>query len=54
MRLQIRLRDMAAAALAQGDALPRPYRRYMAVWFTLGWPALLALLVIFYLMAAKP
>jgi uncharacterized membrane protein len=52
--LQIRLRDMAAAALAQGDALPRRYRRYMTVWFTLGWPAFIALLVIFYLMVAKP
>ena len=51
--LQIRLRDLAAAALAQGDSLPRRYRRYMAIWFTLGWPAFIALLVIFYLMVAK-
>ncbi|MDH3914205.1 MAG: DUF2269 domain-containing protein [Rhodospirillales bacterium] len=52
--LQIRLRDMATAALAQGEGLPRQYRRYMSIWFTLGWPAFTAVLVIFYLMVAKP
>jgi uncharacterized membrane protein len=52
--LQIRLRDMAAAALAQGEGLPRRYRVYMSVWFALGWPAFVAVLVIFYLMVAKP
>jgi len=51
--LQIRLRDMAATALAQGEALDPRYRRYMSIWFTLGWPAFTALLVVFYLMVAK-
>jgi uncharacterized membrane protein len=52
--LQIQLRDMAVAALARGAALPPRYDGYMSIWFTLGWPAFTALLVIFYLMVAKP
>jgi len=52
--LQIRMRDLSAAALAQGAALPGGYHRCMAVWFVLGWPAFLAVIAIFYLMVAKP
>jgi uncharacterized membrane protein len=52
--LQIRMRRMAEAALRDGTALPLRYRRYSRWWFALGWPAFAAVIVIFYLMVAKP
>jgi len=53
--LQMRLRDLAAHALAEGEtALPRAYWRHFAAWAALGVPALLAFLAIFWLMIAKP
>ena len=52
--LQIRLRRLAAHAAAHAAPLPEDYRRSMRAWFVLGWPAFLALLVIFWLMVAKP
>lgn len=30
------------------------YRSYMRAWYALGWPAFIAVLVIFYLMVVKP
>ena len=52
--LQIRMRDLAAAAAATLDPLPSQYHRYYRWWFALGWPAFLGVLGIFYLMVAKP
>ncbi len=52
--LQIRVRDMAEAALRDGTPIAPLAHRYMAIWFTLGWPAFIAFLAIFYLMVAKP
>lgn len=52
--LQIRMRDLARAAAAGDGSLPARYRRYMRLWFRLGWPAFLAVIAIFYLMVAKP
>ncbi|MDQ3060518.1 MAG: DUF2269 domain-containing protein [Pseudomonadota bacterium] len=52
--LQMRLRDLAAQALAQKTALSRPYWRHFLAWVALGVPALLAFLAIFWLMIAKP
>jgi uncharacterized membrane protein len=52
--LQIRMRDLAGQALRQGIALPNLYYRYYRWWFALGWPAFAGVLVIFYLMVAKP
>ena len=52
--LQMRLRDLAAEALAKNQALPRAYWRHFWAWFALGVPALLAFLLIFWLMIAKP
>ena len=52
--LQIRVRDMAAEALATGGELPEQANRYMRIWFVLGWPAFIAFIVIFWLMVAKP
>jgi uncharacterized membrane protein len=52
--LQMRMRDMARAAAASGAPLPDRYARYFRFWLLLGAPAFAALLVIFYLMIAKP
>lgn len=52
--LQIRVRDMAAQALAGGQALPERAFLYMRIWFVLGWPAFIAFVAIFFLMVAKP
>ena len=52
--LQLRARDLAAAAAATAMPLPPEYFRVMRVWFVLGWPAFLAVIAIFWLMVAKP
>ena len=52
--LQLRMRDLAGEALAQGQALPPQYWRYFRAWFALGVPAFFALVAAFYLMIVKP
>jgi uncharacterized membrane protein len=52
--LQVRMRDLARQAAAQGTDLPAQYHRCYRWWFALGWPAFTGVLVIFYLMIAKP
>ncbi|MCW5604617.1 MAG: DUF2269 domain-containing protein [Burkholderiales bacterium] len=52
--LQIRVRDIAETAVASGEPLPESYFRHMRQWFWLGWPAFISLVVVFWLMVAKP
>lgn len=53
--IQIHLKEMAVTAVNNGQTeMPQDYARLMRVWFWLGWPAFISLLVIFYLMIAKP
>jgi uncharacterized membrane protein len=52
--LQIRMARIARDCLESGAPLPPLYKRYFWTWFALGWPAFIAMLVIFWLMAAKP
>ncbi|TGO03507.1 membrane protein [Candidatus Thiomargarita nelsonii] len=52
--LQYRLRDMAEEALANDSPLPPLYYRYMRIWFWLGWPAFISLVIVFFLMVFKP
>jgi len=52
--LQIRMRDLAAAAAETGNPLPGYYFRLYKWWFGLGWPAFIGVLAVFYLMVAKP
>jgi uncharacterized membrane protein len=52
--LQVRMRDMAIRAAAEGTSLPETFRRYYTWWFALGWPAFLGVMAVFYLMVAKP
>lgn len=52
--MQIRMRDMAQAAARDGTDLPALYWRYLRIWVALGIPAFFALVVVFWLMVAKP
>jgi uncharacterized membrane protein len=52
--LQLRMRDLAEDAARHDRPLPQRYFRLLAVWAALGVPAALALLVVFFLMVAKP
>lgn len=52
--MQIKMRDMAAAAAANGMELPPRYWTFLKWWVALGIVAFVALVVVFYLMVAKP
>lgn len=52
--IQLKLRDLAEAAVLDGAALPQSYYRLTRFWFALGWPAFLAVICIFWLMVRKP
>jgi uncharacterized membrane protein len=52
--MQMRMRDLASEAAAQGAELPVAYHRLWRLWFAFGFPAFGAVLVIVWLMVAKP
>lgn len=52
--MQIKMRDMAAIANANGTELPPRYWTFLKWWVALGIVAFMALVVVFYLMVAKP
>ncbi|MDB5966621.1 MAG: hypothetical protein JWQ72_3121 [Polaromonas sp.] len=52
--LQVRMNRLVQEAVRSGQGLPAVYRRYVRWWEWLGYPAFVAMLVIFYLMVNKP
>jgi len=50
--MQIKMRDMARSAI--GSSLPARYWSYFRIWIALGVVAFSSLVVVFYLMVAKP
>lgn len=52
--LQLRMKSMAQRAAAERAELPPDYWRFARWWEALGYPAFGAMLVVFYLMVAKP
>ena len=52
--IQLRMRDLARTAAAQGAVLPARYHRLYQVWFAFGFPAFASVLGIIWLMVAKP
>ena len=52
--MQIRMRDLAAAAARDGAPLPVDYHRLFWLWFAFGFPAFGAVLAIFWLMIQRP
>jgi len=54
VRMQIRMRDLAREAAANGSPLPDAYHRLYRAWFACGFPAFAAILVIVWLMLERP
>lgn len=52
--LQVRMAAMAKEAMRADAGLPSLYWQYARWWERLGYPAFAAMLVVFYLMVAKP
>jgi uncharacterized membrane protein len=52
--IQIRMRKLAEAAAAADQGLPPEYMRLWRWWTALGVPAFVSLVIVFYLMVAKP
>ena len=53
--IQLQMRNMAIeTAITGAPMLPARYWRYERVWVVLGIPAFIALVIVFYLMVAKP
>ena len=52
--LQLRMAALAQQALREHSDLPAVYWRYARWWEALGYPAFIAMLVVFYLMVFKP
>jgi uncharacterized membrane protein len=54
LAIQLRLRELAAAAVRAGTPLPPDYERLFRIWLALGWPAFLGVIAIFAIMIFKP
>ena len=52
--IQLRLKNLLEISTQTGTPLTSEYHRLFRFWFMLGWPAFTSLVVIFYLMVAKP
>ncbi|WP_116140588.1 DUF2269 family protein [Trinickia diaoshuihuensis] len=53
--IQVRMTRIASRCAAQGDlALPPLYWNYARVWEWLGYPAFVAMVIVYFLMVAKP
>jgi uncharacterized membrane protein len=52
--MQIRMRDLALHAASTDGSMPPQYWRYLQLWVGLGIIAFTSLIVVFYLMVAKP
>jgi len=52
--MQIKMRDLAATAMSTGAPLPATYHRLFRLWFAFGFPGFGSVLLIIWLMIAKP
>jgi uncharacterized membrane protein len=52
--MQMRMRDLAVFAVETGAKLPADYHRLFRSWFAFGFPAFASVLIIFWLMIARP
>lgn len=52
--MQIQMRRMADSAVKANAPLPEKYFSFLRIWTALGVPAFLALVIVFWLMVAKP
>jgi uncharacterized membrane protein len=52
--LQIQMRDLATDAVVHGEELDNRYFLYARIWFWLGIPAFISIIIIYFLMVFKP
>ena len=52
--IQIQLKTMLAHSVLTGEQLPDRYKKLFRLWFLLGWPAFVGLVIVFFLMTVKP
>ncbi len=52
--IQLQLSGLLAASVGEGTALPERYFKLFRMWCLLGLPAFFGLIIVFYLMVAKP
>ena len=52
--MQMKMRELAEAAVAAGQPLPDRYHRLFWTWFAFGFPAFGAVMAIFWLMMTRP
>jgi len=52
--MQMKMRELAEAAVAAGQPLPQRYHRLFWTWFAFGFPAFGAVMAIFWLMMTRP
>src|SRR5690606_38149671 len=52
--IQIQLKRMLAHSVRTGGRLPERYGTLFRIWFLLGWPAFIGLIIVFFLMVMKP
>ncbi|MFY2822830.1 DUF2269 family protein [Ruegeria sp. MALMAid1280] len=52
--IQVRMRELAQAAADRSAPLPQAYHRLFRIWFACGFPAFAAVLIILWLMIARP
>ena len=52
--MQMRMRDLAVMAVSAGEPLPTSYHRLFRLWLACGFPGFGAVMLILWLMIAKP
>ena len=52
--IQIQLKQMLETSIRDGAPLPKRYFQLFKIWFLLGWPAFIGLVIVFSLMVFKP
>ena len=52
--IQIQIARLAATAVRDSTELPARYHRLMRIWYMLGWPAFIGVMIVFWLMVFKP
>ena len=52
--IQIQLKEMLTESINNKNELPARYHKLFKIWLTLGWPAFMGLVFVFYLMVTKP
>ncbi len=52
--IQIKLKNLVKLAIENDTPPPVQYNTLLKLWFILGWPAFISLVIIFFLMVLKP